>query len=185
MGVRRTTMIEPVARVVSLVFGGIFTGFLVAVLVLELSLRDFGATAYTQVRQVELVRLDDLASATLVPTVVATLLLIFLGLRRGERRLTLLSIALVLLVVVFVTTVAVNIPINADQLDWSITNPPADWADDRDRWQVAHVVRTAAATLAFACLVFSAGVHRRAEGAMSRPEPPVLPRRIGYRSVSR
>ena len=158
---RRTSAIESVARVVSLIFGGIFTGFLVAVLVLELSLRDFDATVYTQVRQVELARLDTLAGATLIPTTIATILLIFLGLRRGNRGLGLLSVALVLLVVVFVTTLVVNVPINSDQLDWSVTNPPSDWASDRDRWQVAHAVRTVAATLAFTCLVLASGVHRR------------------------
>jgi uncharacterized membrane protein len=158
---RSTSVVESVARVISLIFGGIFTGFLVAVLVLELSLRDFDATVYTQVRQVELVRLDTLAGATLVPTTVATILLIFLGLRRGNRGLGLLSVALVLLVVVFVTTLVVNLPINSDQLDWSVTNPPSDWASDRDRWQVSHAVRTVAATLAFTCLVLASGAHRR------------------------
>jgi uncharacterized membrane protein len=157
----RNTILEPIARTVSVVFGGIFTGFLITVLVLELSLRKFDASVYTQVRQVELVRLDNLATATLLPTIVATAVLIFVGLKRGRPGLGLTSVALAFLLVVFVTTAAINLPINSDQLDWSVTRPPADWASDRDRWQIAHAVRTVAAALAFGCLVFASGLHRR------------------------
>ncbi|MDP4511795.1 hypothetical protein [Nonomuraea turcica] len=64
-------------------------------------------------RQVELVRLDDLAS---------------------------------------VVSLLVSVPINNDRLDWSAQNPPADWASVRDEEQIAHVVRTAVATLAFGYL---------------------------------
>ncbi|MCW2799198.1 MAG: hypothetical protein JWQ70_670 [Aeromicrobium sp.] len=153
-------IVEPVARVVSVVFGGIFTGFLLTILVLELSLRRFDASIYTQVRQVELVRMDDLATATLVPTIIATVVLTAIGLTLGRPGLGLTSIALGLLVVVLVTTVVVNLPINSDQLDWSVARPPSDWASDRDRWQVAHAIRTVAAGLAFVCLVFAAGLRR-------------------------
>lgn len=156
----RSSVIESIARIVSVVAGGIFTGFLLTILVLELSLRRFDASVYTQVRQVELVRMDTLAMATLLPTAIAAVVLVCVGLKRGSPGLGLASTALALLLVVLVTTVVVNLPINADQLDWSVARPPADWASDRDRWQVAHAVRTAAAALAFVCLVFASGLHR-------------------------
>ena len=70
---------------------------------------------------------------------------------------------LVLLLVVFMVTVVINLPINADQRDWSIANPPSDWASDRDYWQAAHAVRTAAAVLAYGCLLVASGVHRRTQ----------------------
>lgn len=38
-----------IASFVSLLFGGLFAGFLVAVLVIELTLRSFDHTVYTQV----------------------------------------------------------------------------------------------------------------------------------------
>ena len=158
--------LEGVARIVAAAFGGVFTGFLVTVMVLELSMRDLGASAYTQVRHVELDRLDTLATVTLVATTVATIVLVCIGLRWGRPGLGLQSVALVMLLVVFMATVVINLPINADQRDWSIGNPPSDWAGDRDRWQVAHAVRTVAAVLAYGCLLVASGAHRRA---------PVLP----------
>jgi uncharacterized membrane protein len=169
----RTALLERVARTVSIVFGGVFAGFMITILVLELSLRKYDASVYTQVRKVELVRMDTLATATLIPTIIATAVVIALGLKWGSPGLGLSSVVLGLLLVVLVTTVVINLPINSDQLDWSVRRPPSDWTSDRDRWQAAHAVRTAAASLAFLCLVFSSGVHRARGGsdAVAAPHP--------------
>ncbi|GAA2076983.1 hypothetical protein GCM10009801_32750 [Streptomyces albiaxialis] len=150
------------AHLVSLLCAGLFAGFLVAVLVLENSLRSYGAPVYTQVRQVELDGLDKLAAATLIPATAATLLLVVLAFRARARARWLALAALVLMAVVLVVTVSVNLPINSEQLDWSVRTPPADWADERDRWQLAHVVRTVAALAAFALL--ATAMTRRGTG---------------------
>jgi uncharacterized membrane protein len=139
-------------RLVSLIFGGLFAGFLVAVLVFELSLRRFDRVVYAHVRQVELVRLDDLAAATLIPALIATAILTGLAVKVRGRSFWLTLTALILLVSVFITTLIFNAPINTDQLTWDVQAPPADWASVRDRWQIAHAVRTGAAVLAFGCL---------------------------------
>lgn len=139
-------------RSVNLWFTGLFAGFLLTVLVLEQSLRNFDAHVYTQVRQVELARLDTLASVTLLPAIITTIVLVL-----RSRRAPAIA-ALALLVGVFVLTLVVNLPINHDQAGWSVQTPPADWADVRDRWQLAHLARTVAAAVAFALLV---GVPRR------------------------
>ncbi len=142
-------------RSASLLFSGVFAGFLVCVLVLENSLRGFDAAVYTQTRLVELDSLDKLASATLIPAMITTVLLAIRA-RGNDRRVVLVAIAL--LVVVFATTFAINLPINSDQSAWSVQNPPSDWADVRDRWQVAHAIRTAAAVLAFGLLITASQV---------------------------
>ncbi|MGK5533004.1 anthrone oxygenase family protein [Streptomyces sp. URMC 129] len=139
----------------SLLFAGIFSGFLVGVLVLETSLRDYDRTVYAQVRQVELDALDILATATLVPALLATAFLLFAVFRAKGPALWLPLAAFVLLLIVFVVSLTVNVPINGDQADWDVQAPPSDWADVRDRWQAAHVVRTVSAVLAFGLLAFS------------------------------
>jgi uncharacterized membrane protein len=139
-------------RWASLLFTGVFAGFLVGVLVLENSLRGYGASVYTQVRQVELDSLDTLASVTLIPAILTTVVLAIRA-RGNDRRLVLVAAAL--LVLVFATSLAINLPINADQADWSVQNPPADWSTMRDRWQLAHTIRTTAALLAFATLTIT------------------------------
>jgi uncharacterized membrane protein len=149
---------DNIARFASLLFGGLFAGFLVAVLVIELSLRGFGASVYAQVRLVELARLDDLAAATLIPAMVATAFLVVLAGKRGRAPWLTLT-ALVLLTAAFAISLLVNVPINAEQVAWDAQAPPADWESVRDRWQTAHAARTAAAVLAFGC-VSAAAVGR-------------------------
>ncbi|MEU4287629.1 DUF1772 domain-containing protein [Kribbella sp. NPDC026596] len=156
-------------RSVSLLFTGLFAGFLLGVLVLENSLRAYNGSVYTQVRKVELDSLDTLASATLIPALVSTLIVAALTIRaRGNDRWLLVA-AFTLLLVVFVTSLAINLPINADQADWSVQAPPSDWADVRDRWQVAHVIRTVSAVLAF-CSLIVASVSRTAPIAYTARE---------------
>lgn len=145
-----------IARWVSLLFAGLFAGFLVAVLVLEQSLRSFDRQVYTQVRQVELDSLDKLAVVTLLPALIATALLVAFTLKAREGTPWLTLTALTLLVGILILTLMVNLPINADQLDWDVQAPPADWATVRDRWQIAHGVRTGAAVLAFGALIANA-----------------------------
>lgn len=140
-------------RLASLLFTGLFAGFLLGVLVLENSLRGYGAEVYTQVRQVELDSLDTLASVTLIPAILTTVVLAIRA-QGNDRRLA--WTAAVLLLLVFATTLAINLPINADQSNWSPQNPPTDWSTTRDRWQLAHLARTIAALLAFATLTTTA-----------------------------
>ncbi|MFG2003181.1 anthrone oxygenase family protein [Spirillospora sp. NPDC048911] len=149
------------ARYVSVLFGGVFAGFLVAVLVLELSLRGYDGQVYAQVRQVELDSLDKLAGATLIPALIATALLAVAAFRAREGGRWPVVSALALLALVFVLTMVVNLPINSDQAGWNVQAPPPGWVDDRDRWQIAHAVRTVAAVAAFGFLILG----RRSQAA--------------------
>ncbi|WP_326596648.1 DUF1772 domain-containing protein [Streptomyces sp. NBC_01803] len=163
-----------VARFASLLFAGVFSGFLVGVLVLETSLRSYDRYVYAQVREVELDALDVLASATLIPALLAVAVLVFSAFRAKGPALWLPLTAFVLLLIVFVTSLAVSVPINGDQGDWDVQAPPSDWADVRDRWQTAHVVRTVAAVLAFGFLAFSA-LRKPAPEPATEPAPEATP----------
>jgi hypothetical protein len=152
----RTASFAAVLFFVSVLFSGLFAGFLVTVLVLEGSLRGFGAQVYTQVRLVELEHLDDLATALLPLAVLAAAAVTLVLFRRDARGRWLALTAVLLLLAAFANSVSVSLPINADQRNWSVLSPPGDWASVRDRWQLAHVARTAAAVVAFVLLIATA-----------------------------
>ncbi|MDT5148144.1 MAG: hypothetical protein QOC58_2789 [Mycobacterium sp.] len=137
----------------AVVLSGLFAGFLLTVLVLECSMRSESAAVYTQVRLIELEHLDDLATALLIPALLVVGVLALVSLRRRTSSLWLAAIALLLLLAILVISVSVSVPINTMQQGWSVAAPPADWADVRDRWQLAHVARTAIAVLAFLMLI--------------------------------
>jgi uncharacterized membrane protein len=147
--------VQAAARVAGLLFVGLFAGFLTGVLVLELSLRQFDGTVYTRFQQVALVGLPILASVLLFPALIATAVQVLLGLKTKGRGFWLMAGALALLLLAFVTTLVVNVPINLAEGGWNIQSPPGDWAAVRDRWQVGHAVRTCAALLAFGALAIA------------------------------
>jgi len=148
--IRRMTLFTGV------LFSGLFAGFLVAVLILEASLRRFPASVYTQVRQVELAHLDDLATVLLPAALLATATLVVVTITRPGRTRWLALTALALLLVTFIISTLVSVPINTDQQGWSVLAPPSDWARVRDRWQTAHLVRTTTAVCAFITLAATA-----------------------------
>ena len=97
------------------------------------------------------------------------ILVIFYFQTRSRSRWLALA-AVTLMAAVFVVTLTVNLPINGDQLDWSAHAPPADWADVRDRWQIAHAVRTVAAGVAFGLLAMAASARPRVPGQTRRKQ---------------
>jgi len=156
-------MIRSVLRFISLAFTGLFAGFLVGILVFELSLRRFDGSVYAQTQQVTLVALPVLASVLLIPAIITTGALAASALRMPDRAFWLTVVAFAMLLIAFVVTLAVNVPINLAEGDWSVTSPPADWAAARDRWQIGHAVRTIAALAAFCLLAAAALARRRVE----------------------
>ncbi|WP_223692160.1 anthrone oxygenase family protein [Leifsonia poae] len=161
-------MIRPVLRFLSDGFTGLFAGFLVGVLVFELSLRRFDGSVYAQTQQVTLIALPVLASALLIPAIITTGALVALQLRVKDLRFWLTLGALVLLLVALVVTLVVNVPINLAEGGWSVSSPPHDWAATRDRWQIGHAVRTVAAVLAFGLLGVVAQLPRPAAASTRR-----------------
>ena len=143
-------------RFVNLLFGGLYAGFLVAVLFIEITLRDVGPDVYTVVEQVKHANLNLLAAATIAPMLAsgALLLILWRGPRGAAFVLTLAG--LLCMVVALAITLLVNVPINAAQMTWSPQAPPADWAAVRDRWQLAHALRTAMAIAGLSCQIVAA-----------------------------
>jgi uncharacterized membrane protein len=141
-----------ITRYASLLGAGVFAGGALTALVLELALRRLDGPAYTEVRQATHDYFPWFIGAILVPTFIGVVMLVFFARQADSPALRPAAAALVLLVLALVVTFAVNAPINLEQLDWNVQAPPADWASVRDRWQIAHAVRTVFCVAALGCL---------------------------------
>jgi Domain of unknown function (DUF1772) len=155
----------------AVVFSGLFAGMLLAVAVLESSMRELAAPVYTQVRLIELDRLGKLATILLMPAIIATAALAWPAFRRRGARRWLTLTALLLLLTAFAISAAINLPINTAQQGWSVAAPPSNWSGVRDRWQLAHVARTSTAALAFVLLAAMTTSRRSRQGNATAPQP--------------
>jgi hypothetical protein len=136
----------------SLLCGGVLAGGALTVLVLELALRGLDGPEYVSIRQAEFDFFTWFVGAILVSTLIAVVLLVVHARRARSPVLGSAVIALVLLVLSLLVSLVINGPINVEQLSWNAQAPPADWASVRDRWQIAHAVRTIAIVIALGYL---------------------------------
>jgi uncharacterized membrane protein len=151
-----------ITRYASLLGCGMLAGVAVTVLVLELALRRLNGQEYARVRQAEFAFFTPFIGAVLLSTLVAVAMLVIHARKTHSITLRSAVIVLVLLLLALLVSLAVNGPVNVEQLSWNVQAPPADWARIRDRWQIAHAVRTVAIVLAFGYL--SAAI-------LDRPDP--------------
>jgi hypothetical protein len=155
------TVLSMGSAYVAVLFSGMFAGFLITVMVVEATLRSYGASVYTQVRLIELGHLDELATALLLPSILAAAVLTATVIRQAGSGRWLALTAVASLMVTLVISVVISVPINIDQLSWTVSSPPGDWSSVRDGWQLAHAVRTTTAVLAFALLTASVALRPR------------------------
>jgi Domain of unknown function (DUF1772) len=139
-------------RYASLQCCGLLAGVALTVLFVELALRRLDGPEYVRVRQAEFDPLTWFIGAVFVSTLIALVMLVILARTTRSPALRPASVALMLLLLAAVVTVAINGPINVEQLGWDVQAPPADWISVRDRWQLAHAVRTIAILIAFGYL---------------------------------
>ncbi|HUE35058.1 MAG TPA: anthrone oxygenase family protein [Mycobacterium sp.] len=163
--------VEATATAAAVVCSGLFAGMLVAVAVLESSMRGLAAPVYTQVRRIELDRLGGLATILLLPAIIATAALAWSTIRRRGSGRWLTLTALLLLLTAFAISVAINVPINTAQQGWPVAAPPSDWSSVRDRWQLAHVARTSTAALAFVLLAAVTTSRKSLQGNATQAQP--------------
>jgi uncharacterized membrane protein len=148
----RNGVLVRITRDAALLGCAILSGIAATVLVLELALRQLDGPGYTRVRQAEFRPFSWFIGLVFLPTIVAVTMLVIQARKAHSAELRPAVIALVLLLLATVVTLVVNGPINVEQRGWNVEAPPADWARIRDRWQIAHAVRTVAITLALGCL---------------------------------
>ncbi|MEU4293078.1 anthrone oxygenase family protein [Kribbella sp. NPDC026596] len=148
----RSGILARIARSASQICCGILVGVALTVLVLELALRSLDGPHYVVVRQAEYEYFTWFIGAVFVATLIAVVTAVTQAYKADRSLLRPTLIALVLILLAVAVTLVVNGPINLEQQRWNAQAPPTDWARIRDRWQMAHAVRTAALCVALGYL---------------------------------
>ncbi|MDA0632732.1 DUF1772 domain-containing protein [Nonomuraea sp. MCN248] len=140
------------SRTVALVLVGLYAGGVVFV-VLAPSVSRMPGAAYIRYWQALNADYGRSMPPLLLVSVAALLVAAVLSWQRGWLVFGLGAAALVLVVLTVVLTVAGLEPLNQVAGAWDPDAPPAGWDEVRQRWLTLHLVRTALALAAFACLI--------------------------------
>ncbi len=146
-------IVQFVALVLSALSSGVFFGTRTG---LGPSTRRFTPGTYVELQQATVRNLRPVMGPLLPAAVLANAALLAVRPRAGHRpefALTLTGLALQLTSLGL--TAVVELPINAQVLEWSAASPPAGWEATRDRWAVVHTLRTVTSVAGFASVTAS------------------------------
>lgn len=95
-----------------------------------------------------------LPMSILMPAALLSILpVLFVLFRRRNIAAFFLAVAgLLLFVLALVITLKVNVPIDNQIRQWTVTTLPSDWQAIRDRWEFYHGLRTFASLAGLACV---------------------------------
>lgn len=86
--------------------------------------------------------LKTLTPTLMITALVSGIVVIMLAYQRKSNVRVLYVVAVASLIVMIVSTLLINAPIN-DMVDaWNAAAPPADWQILRDRWEFGHAMRS-------------------------------------------
>ena len=154
----RSLVVLKLARFVNLFLVALLAGLLMGVFIVELALLEVSASVYTAVQKPK-----HEVFAPIMPIfntlviVSGPLVVVLLIPHRKTWVFGLSAIGVVCTIVLTATTLLVNVPINSEIINtWSVDDPPTDWAQVKDRWNLFHAVRTVLALVALLCLLLAA-----------------------------
>ena len=84
--------------------------------------------------------------------------------RRESSAFILATLAVSLMLAAMTITLVVNVPLDYQFVEWTITTLPSDWRVIRDRWEFYHGVRTLLSVAGLSSLVGSVLVSRGPSG---------------------
>lgn len=115
---------------------------------------DLSASAYIEQQQNTIRQLNVLMPLLGLVTIVVTLASAFLQ-KQNRMVFTGLLISAALLIVSGLITKFGNQPLNATVLTWTMSSPPGDWMNVRDKWWSLHIIRTIIALFALAIIILT------------------------------
>jgi uncharacterized membrane protein len=150
-------MVLKIARFANLFLVALLAGLLVGVFIVEVALLDVSASVYTAVEKPKHEVFEPIMPVVNTLVIVSGLVVLLLIRDRKTWVFGLTAVGVACTIVATTTTLLVNVPINSEIINiWSVSDPPAEWARVRDRWNLFHAIRTVLAVVALFCLLLAA-----------------------------
>jgi uncharacterized membrane protein len=99
----------------------------------------------------------------LMPLSLVSAVTMLLLLPKRSKAFALALAAFLLMICALVVTLGVEVPIDNQIEQWTVTTLPSDWQAIRDRWEFYHTVRTFVSIVALALVAASSLTDRREE----------------------
>ncbi|MET9250405.1 DUF1772 domain-containing protein [Nonomuraea sp. NPDC003709] len=147
------------SRTVALLLVGLYAGGVLFVVIAP-SVARLPGPAYVRYWQALNVDYGRAMPPLLLAGIVAMIVVSVLSWRRGWLVFGVSSAALILVILTVVLTLTGLEPLNRIADAWDPDQLPADWQESRRRWLHLHLIRTALALAAFACLITAQALDR-------------------------
>jgi|JI10StandDraft_1071094.scaffolds.fasta_scaffold20569_6 uncharacterized membrane protein len=117
--------------------------------------RHLDASAYTTLEQHMNTSLEYLTAGLMITSTVGAIGVLVLSVRArcDRRRIVLAWVALACIVVMVISTLIINAPVNFAIDAWDPAAPPSNWMQLRQRWEIGHTLRTYVGLLGLAAAI--------------------------------
>jgi uncharacterized membrane protein len=124
---------------------------------LSRSIASITPAVFLEIGHIMIANLGRPMSILMPAALFSSVLLLIVVFRRERGAAIYLALASLLLMAgALMVTLAVNVPIDREISQWTVTTLPADWTVTRDRWEFYHTIRTFASVGALGFAVASA-----------------------------
>lgn len=123
---------------------------------LSRSMSTLSAQTFIEVGHAMIGNLGTIMALLMPAAILATLPVLYLLYRRRPKAFYATLVGMMLFVVALLITLLVEVPLDNQFSQWTVTTLPADWQQLRDRWEWFHAIRSWLAVVGLALLLAGA-----------------------------
>ena len=132
---------------------------------LSRSMSSLSAETFLEVGHAMIGNLGTIMAILMPVAMLSTLPVLYLLYRRRPKRFYLTLIGFSLFIAALLITLLVEVPLDFQFQQWTVTTLPANWQELRDRWEWFHFLRSWVAVIGLALLLAGALFGRRLTSA--------------------
>lgn len=123
---------------------------------LSRSMASLSAQTFVEVGHAMIGNLGTIMALLMPAAILSTLPVLYLQYRRRPKAFYTTLAGMMFFVAALAITLAVEVPLDNQFSQWTLSTLPADWQQLRDRWELFHVIRSWFAVIGFGLLLAGA-----------------------------